>query len=385
MTSRLTVLCTGMLAADPQYGGATWAVLQYVLGFRQLGHALYFVEPVSAAKLRPFGASLSRSDTARDFERLTRQYGLSGCASLLLEGTTETVGLSHVELRRVAQRADVLINISGMLRDQALLEAIDRRVYLDLDPGFNQAWHASEGLDMRFDAHTHFATVGLALGLPGCRVPTCGRTWIPTCPPVVLREWPVARGRTRPAFTTVANWRSYGSVYHDDLFLGQKAHALRPMMGLPRKTRARLELALSIHPSEPDVEALRGHGWKLVDPRRAAGTPARYRRFVSASRAEFGLAKSGYVASRSGWFSDRSACYLAAGRPVLAQDTGFSTVLPTGEGLLRFGNDTEAVAGIDAIDADYPSHREAARALAELYFDSDRVLTRLLDRVGGTA
>ena len=385
MTSRLTILCTGMMAAEPQHGGATWAVLQYVLGMKGLGHTVYVVEPVAASKLRPAGVAIARSDTARDFRRLADAYGFSDTAALLLAGTTETAGLSYAALRRAAQRTDVLVNISGMLTDPALLEPIERRVYLDLDPGFNQAWHASEGIDMRFDAHTHFATVGLALGRPECRVPTCGRTWIPSFPPVVLREWPMAQGRTRPVFTTVANWRSYGSVYHDDLFLGQKVHALRPLMDLPRRTRARFELALAIHPSEPDLAALRGHGWTLVDPRRAAGTPARYRQFISASRAEFGIAKSGYIASRSGWFSDRSACYLAAGRPVLAQETGFSAALPTGDGLLSFRNDVEALAGVEAIETHYPRHREAARAIAETYFDSDRVLTRLLDRVGAAA
>ena len=383
--TRLTVLCTGMVAADARHGGATWAVLQYLLGFRRLGHTVYFVEPIASSKVRPQGVPLASSETARDFRRIVDAYGLGDAAALLLDGTTETAGLPYAALRRVAQRADVLVNISGLLTDPALLGSIDRRLYLDLDPGFNQAWHLSEGIDRHFDAHTHFATVGLAVGRPDCRVPTCARTWVPTCPPVVLAEWPVARGRTGPAFTTVANWRSYGSVYCDDLFLGQKAHALRPLIDLPRQTRARFQLALSIHPSEPDLAVLRSNGWTLVDPRRAAGTPARYQRFVSGSRAEFGLAKSGYIASRSGWFSDRSACYLAAGRPVLAQDTGFSPVLPTGEGLLTFRTAAEAVAGVEAIDAAYLRHREAARAIAERYLDSNRVLTRLLDHVGGTA
>jgi hypothetical protein len=384
-TSRLTILLTGMIAAQPQHGGATWAVLQYVLGFKQLGHDVFFVEPVPHSKLRPSGVPFRQTDTARDFQRLASAYGFSETAALLQEGTEDTVGLGYQELRRAAARTDVLVNISGMLTDPGLIESIPRRVYLDLDPAFNQAWHTSEGIDMHFDAHTHFATVGLAIGRPECRVPTCGRTWIPTCPPVVLREWPVARGRTRAAFTTVANWRSYGSVYHDDLFLGQKAHALRPLIDLPRKTRARFELALGIHPAEPDLATLQENGWKLVDPRRAAGTPSRYRRFIGRSRAEFGIAKAGYVASRSGWFSDRSACYLASGRPVLAQDTGFSAALPTGDGLLRFENREDVLAGVDAIDAGYLRHRDAARALAERYFDSDRVLSGLLERVGAAA
>jgi hypothetical protein len=371
-----------MIAADSQHGGAAWAVLQYLIGFRQLGHQVYFVEPIAPAKLRPAGAELIRSGAALRFQRLAAAFELTHFAALLLEGTTRTVGLSHEALREVAARTDVLVNISGMLTDEALLQPIRRRIFLDLDPGFNQVWHSGEGIDMRFDAHTHFATVGLCLGQPACRVPTCGKTWIPTCPPVVLSQWPVAREWTRNAFTTVGNWRSYGSVSHDGLFLGQKAHSLRPLIDLPTRTDARFELALAIHPAEPDLAALRDNKWNLIDPRRAAGTPGSYRSFVSHSRAEFGIAKSGYIATRSGWFSDRSACYLAAGRPVLAQDTGFPAALPTGDGLLRFENQEDALAGIDSIQANYPGHRAAARAIAEQHFDSGRVLTRLLDQVG---
>jgi hypothetical protein len=380
--SRLTILCAGMIAADSQHGGASWAVLQYLLGFRRLGHHVYFVEPIAPSKLRPAGADLVRTGAGLRFRRLAAAFELSDVAALLLEGTTKTVGLSYQTLREVAGRTDVLVNISGMLTDKALLQPISRRLFLDRDPGFNQVWHSAQGIDMHFDAHTHFATVGLCVGQPACRVPTCGKTWIPTCPPVVLPLWPVAHEWTRQAFTTVGNWRSYGSVYHDGLFLGQKAHSLRPLIDLPTRTGARFELALAIHPTEPDLEALRGNQWHLIDPRRAAGTPGSYRSFVSNSRAEFGIAKSGYVATRSGWFSDRSACYLAAGRPVLAQDTGFTAALPAGEGLLRFENQDDALAGLDSIQADYPRHRAAARAIAEQYFDSGRVLTRLLDQVG---
>jgi hypothetical protein len=382
--SRLTIVLAGMIAGDTHYGGATWAVLQYALGLRRLGHEVYFVEPIARTKLAS-GAALAASDSAQWFRRIVDEFGLSESATLLHEATRETVGLEYEQLQSIARRADVLLNISGMLTDRGLLEPIERRVYLDLDPGFNQAWHTAAGIDMRFDAHTHFATVGLAMGGPECRVPTCGKQWITTCPPVVLPAWPVATRQTTKAFTTVANWRSYGSLEYDGLFLGQKAHALRPLLDLPRRTRTPLTLALSIDPAEPDLARLRDNGWSLLDPRRAAGTPDSYQRFVAGSHAELGIAKSGYVVTRSGWFSDRSVCYLASGRPVLAQDTGFGVLLPTGSGLLSFTDTTDALAGVDAIEADYGRHRDAARALAEQHFDSDRVLTRLLDRVGAAA
>jgi len=380
----MKIVFAGMVAADPAQGGAAWAVLQYVLGLKHLGHDVCFVEPIARSKLRPVETTLARSDASRRFSRIANAFGLTPHAALLLDDTRETAGMSYASLRRYVRDADVLINVSGMLKEPALVEPIGRRVYLDLDPGFNQAWHCG-GIDMQFDAHTHFATVALAIGRAECRVPTCGRHWITTFPPVVLREWPVARRTTRAAFTTVANWRSYGSVQHDGMFLGQKAHALRPLMELPRKTRTPFALALAIHPSEPDLAALRSNRWTLVDPRRATGTPDSYRRFIRGSLAEFGIAKAGYVAMRTGWFSDRSACYLASGRPVLAQDTGVGTLLSAREGLLTFRSETEALAGLDTIQADYRRHREAARAIAEQHCESGRVLSRLLEQVWRTS
>jgi hypothetical protein len=380
--SRLTIVCAGMVAADPHHGGASWAVLQYLLGFRELGHEVYFVEPIPRAKLRPRRADLLRTAAGLRFQRLMAAFGFRESSALLLEESTETVGLGYEALRCVLRRADVLVNISGMLTDEALLEPVGRRLYLDLDPAFNQIWHASHGIDRHFDLHTHFATVGLCVGHTDCRVPTCGRAWMTTVPPVVLSAWPMANMQTRQAFTTVANWRSYGSMHYDGLFLGQKAHSLRALMDLPKRAPARFDLALAIDPGEPDLAALRHNAWNLIDPGRAAGTTGSYKRFVSSSRAEFGIAKSGYVATRSGWFSDRSACYLAAGRPVLAQDTGFGARLPTGEGLLRFESDADVLAGVDAIQRDYARHRRAARELAVQYFDSRRVLTRLIDHAG---
>jgi hypothetical protein len=273
-----------------------------------------------------------------------------------------------------------------MLTDPELIGPIPRRVYLDLDPGFVQLWHAVQGIDMRFAGHTHFVTIGLAIGHADCSVPTCGLPWITTPQPIVLEHWPVAGAVTRDAFTTIGNWRGYGSVEHGGVSYGQKAHSLRPLIELPLLTPQRFELALGIHSDETnDLAALAANGWILLDPAEVAGTPDRYRRFVQESKAEFGIAKSGYVASRCGWFSDRSLCYLASGRPVLAQDTGFGRWLPVGEGVLSFSTLDEAVAGADAIAADYPRHAGAARRIAEQFFDSDIVLSRLLDRIGAAS
>jgi hypothetical protein len=308
--------------------------------------------------------------------------------ALLQAGTRETAGISYERLRAAARDADVLINISGILADVDLMASVPVRVYIDLDPAFNQLWHAA-GIDMRFGGHTHFVTVGQAIGSPECPVPTCGLEWIGTVPPVVLEHWPVVQdgaGAGAGAFTTVGNWRGYGSVEHEGRHYGQKAHSMRELMSLPTRTDAVLRLALDVHPGEkPDLEALDRNGWQLLDPAVVAADPDSYRTFVGGSLAEFGVAKSGYVLSRCGWFSDRSACYLASGRPVLAQDTAFPRYLPTGEGLLAFTGEDDAIAGIEEIRSGYDRHAAAARALAEEHLDSDVVLTRLLDRVDGAA
>jgi hypothetical protein len=371
------VLLSGMVAGDPHHGGATWAVLQYALGFRRLGCAVTLVEPVAAR-----GNPLAASAATAYFRAVAARFGLTDSAALLYEATRETVGLPYPRLVDAARRADVLVNVAGMLTDPDLAGPPRTRVYLDLDPGFVQVWHA-QGIDMRFAGHTHFVTVGQNVGRPGCPVPTCGRDWVPTLPPVVLAEWPVGAGVEFDGLTTVANWRGYGSAEHGGVFYGQKAHSFRPLFGLPSRVPVRFRPALAIHPGEvADVAALAANGWDVLDPAAVAGTPDAYRNFVCGSWAELGVAKSGYVNSRCGWFSDRSACYLAAGRPVVAQDTGFGDAVPTGEGLLSFRTADDAAAAVEAVRADYPRHARAARHLAAEVFDSDRVLPRLLRSVG---
>lgn len=350
-----------MLAGDPGQGGATCAVLQYVRGFEQLGHDVMVVEPVS--RLEP---------------ALERYFGALGLrqAALLATDCRRTAGLSYDQL--ASFDAELLINISGMLGDPDLLAPIPTRVFLDLDPVFTQIWIA-QGHIVGAAAHTHHVSVGSRLehvGLP------LGHRWIPTLPPVVLDIWQEADVSAGDAFTTVANWRSYGTVEWNGTLYGQKAHSVRRLLDLPRLTRRTIQIALAIHPDEvADLTALRDYGWELVDPSLVTATPEDYRAFVAASRGELGLAKAGYVDSRCGWFSDRSACYLASGRPVIAQDTGFSHTLPTGAGLLAFESAAEAATGIDAVCADYDRHRRDARALAEEYLDARIVLDRLLERV----
>jgi hypothetical protein len=373
MAERRTILLSGMLAAQPRQGGATWAVLQYVLGLGRLGHEVVFVEPVAG----PVDGSAS----GHYFMEVVSAFGLDRSAALLVEGTRETIGLGYDELLRAAKRAQLLVNINGILREEELVEAVPARLYLDIDAGFNQLWH-SAGFDRRFAGHTAHVTIGQGIGEPWSPVPTCGIGWAKTVQPVVLEHWPRAGDVVDDALTTVGNWRSSGSFEYDGVFIGQKAHSLRRLIGLPKRTSERFRLALGIHPDETkDLEALATNGWELVDPATVSATPDAYRRFVQGSKAEFGLVQEGCLTMPCGWFSDRSVCYLASGRPVVAQETGFSRWLPTGEGLFAFATEDEALVAIEELNRDYPRHSAAARELAEEYFDSDKVLARLLEAV----
>lgn len=380
--SSRNIVFSGMIAGDPYQGGATWAVLQYLLGFKQLGHEVYFIEPIKEISVQPPGAAIEQSVNAGYFRQVMKSFGLEDRSALLLAGTQQTVGMPYAKIREITAVTDLLINISGMLKDETLISKIPTRVFLDLDPAFNQLWHAVEGIDMGFDKHTHFVTVGLALGESGCTIPTCGLPWIKTLQPVVLSEWPVAEQITHNALTTIANWRGYGSIEHDGSFYGQKAHSLRRFMTLPKQTDENFLLALAIHPDEKkDLKALHDNGWQLLHPPQVTGTPEQYRQFIQNSKAEFGIAKSGYVISRSGWFSDRSACYLASGRPVIAQNTGCDRFLPTGAGLFAFDSKNDIMESIEHINSDYTRHARAARNLAEAYFDADHVLRKFLDKL----
>ncbi len=373
MGERLKIVLAGMLAGDPHQGGATWAVLQYVAGLQALGHDVMVVEPVAPDALAP-GTAVS--DYFRTLPLPPER------AALLGRGSAETMGVPYRQLEAFAAEADLLLNISGMLRDERLLERIAVRAFVDLDPGFNQVWQ-TQGEDMGFELHNRFVTVGALIGTPDCPIPTCGRQWVATLPPVALEHWPAAADPPlRDAFTTVGHWRSYGPIEHDGIHYGQRAHALRGLIELPRLSKARFQLALGIHPDErTDIEALTTNGWELLDPRRVAGSPGDYREFVRGSKAELCVPKSGYALSHSGWFSDRSACYLASGRPVAAQETGVAERLPTGQGLLSFTSTEEAAGAVAEIESAPELHRVAARALAEEYLDAEKVLAELLARL----
>ena len=378
----------GALANKPLNGGEAWVRLSWVLGLRRLGFDAWFVEQIEGRRCvdesgRPaaFADSVNRSH----FEAVVRDFGLEGRAALLCDGGREVAGVGQPDLREAAAEADLLVNISGHLTAAEIVGGPRASVYVDLDPGFTQAWHADPEVPFRLARHDHYATVGLNVGAAGCPIPTAGMEWIPTLPPVLLDEWEPRPPLGPPRFTTVATWRSpSGSLRIGGRDLTLKHHQFRRLLELPERVpAASFEIALDIHPGDAaDREALAAHGWRLADPRQAAGTPGAFRDYVLGSAAEFSVAQGVYAETGSGWFSDRSAAYLAAGRPALVQDTGLAEELRDGAGLLTFSDLDAAAAGAERILADRARAGAAARRLAAERLDSDLVLGRLLTAIG---
>jgi hypothetical protein len=372
---REAVIVAGSVAQRPHHGGHAWVFLQYLLGFRRLGFDVLFVDRLD----RDMDVDESN---VRFLSELMDRFGLGSDWAILLDGGRETVGRTRNDVVETAERSVLLLNVMGFLEDEEILGAAPLRAFLDIDPGFGQMWHEL-GLADLFGGHDRHVTVGQGIGGRNCSIPTCGIDWITTLPPVELSEWPRG-GEHGGRFTSVVSWRGpFGPIEYDGRRYGLRVHEFRRFLELPALTRERFEVALDIDDADrPDAESLERHGWRLADPRAVAGDPWRYRDYVQGSAAEFAIAKNLYVGTRSGWFSDRSACYLASGRPALVQDTGLEGALPLGEGLLTFSNPAEAAAAVEGVCADYDRHSRAARAIAEEHFAAERVLPGLLRKLG---
>jgi hypothetical protein len=382
-----TIVVSGAIANKCLNGGAAWTRLNWVLGFKQLGFRVAFVEQIRRddctdrnGAVAPFESCANRAY----FRQVVEQFGLSSSAALLYENGEQIDGLNEAELFELAETAAVLVNISGHLTWEPFLRRVRRKAYIDLDPGFTQFWHASGNAGSRLPGHDFYFSVGENIGTPGCHIPTDGIYWRPIRQPVVLGQWPVSKEGDPERFTTIASWRGpYGTIEYGDKTFGLKVHEFRKFVELPDRVRQTFEIALDIHRADgKDLSLLQRHGWQIVDPKAVAADPAAFRRYIQTSGAEFSVAQGVYVESNSGWFSDRTVRYLASGKPALVQDTGFSRYLPVGEGLLSFSTLAEAVAGAEEIERNYEGHCQAARELAEKYFDSDGVLGRLSEEIG---
>jgi hypothetical protein len=382
-----TVVVGSVIANKYLNGGNAWVILSWLRGLERLGCDVYFVEQLEQANcVGATGGAAAFEDSLNlaYFTRIVDGFAMEGKAALVYENGKQTYGLSYRELLDLADGADVLINITGHLTLEPFKQHIRRKVYLDLDPGFTQFWHALGSDGARLGGHDYYFTIGENIGTPACAIPTGGIPWRAARQPVVLEDWPLVGVTTGERFTTISSWRGpYGAVTYGGTTFGLKVHGFRQFIELPERVPKTFEIALDIHPSEEkDLDALRCHGWSLVDPKIAAPDPHSFRRYIQASDAEFSIAQGVYVETQCGWFSDRTTRYLASGRPALVQDTGFGRRLPVGEGLVSFRTLEEAIVGAKRIVRDYEKHSCAARAIAEEYFDSDRVLGELLEQIG---
>jgi hypothetical protein len=382
------VLAFDSLAAYVDGGGHWSAFLQYLFGLRALGHDVYWLEQLTSAE-----PDSHDPPVVHTFLRRFRHYGFGDRTALLrfdkaLPERERTLaagrayGMSVDRIREIARSADLLLNFCCALR-QPLLDLFRRRVLIDLDPGIVQISALTYDLDLR--AHQVLFTMGRKLHDPDCGVPTLGLRWQPLTPIVHLPMWPPRPdpGPQAP-FTSLTHW-NWGELWMDGRVLStSKRDAYIRYADLPRRATRSCELATIIYPDDGsgDHDAMRDGGWAVVHPYRVARFPSSYRAYIRRSRAEIACPKPIYQQLRTGWFSDRSACYLATGRPVLAEDTGFSEHLPTGRGLIAFRDLSTALAGIDEIDGNYAKHGRAARELAEEYFDSRRSLAATLCRCG---
>lgn len=361
--------------------------LQYLLGFRRLGYDVLFLDRLDPAMCHDGSGRACRAEDSDGFRYLAgvmRRFGLGGSFAVACDGGARYLGLERPDVVERLRRSALVINVMGFFDDADLLAAAPRRVFLDIDPGFPQMWREL-GLADVFRGHDDFVTIGLNVGRPDCDVPTCGLNWVTTPQPIVLEHWPVREPNPGGPVTSVCTWRGdWGGVEFRGRNYGLRVHEFRKFVGLPRSAPGHaFELAVDIHPDEAkDVALLDANGWRRIDPDAAAADPDAYQRYIAGSAAEFMVAKNMYVETRGGWFSDRSICYLASGRPVVAQDTGLAGHFPTGGGLVTFPTPDEAAGAVREVFGDYTRHAAAARALAEESFDSDKVLRRLLDKLG---
>jgi len=410
----MRIIVTG-LVGQYAFGGVAWDYLQFVEGFRQLGHDVYYLEDTEMWPYDPIKNTVSDDCTynVKYLGDVMDRFGLGDRWIYRNAPDGSYHGRSETEVKEICATAEVFLNVSGCgwLRPEYL--RIPKKIFLDSDPLFTQVALVSERQDVidRIRAHNFHFTFAENINARDCRVPAAGFRWIPTRQPIVLEWWetatrskPAAGGQVdgalpetaemlrqsehdskniRDVFTTVMNWVSYKGCEYNGETWGQKDVEFMRFIDLPQKTRQKFEIAMGMGPGmKRPTELLQQKGWQIIEPSEHLPDPWKYRDYLRDSKGEWSVAKQGYVKSRSGWFSCRSACYLALGRPCVLQDTGWSAHYPTGHGLFAFRTMEEAIGGIDAINADYAAQSRAARQLAERMFDAREVLGQMLEQVG---
>jgi len=366
----------------PEGGGHFWVYLQYVLGLRQLGCDVYWLEA-----FRTKGRKEQEEAALATFLRRTEAFGLRDKVIVYLtrektathELPSEYLVMDRRAAEAVYQRADLLLNFHYAI-SPALLACFGRTALVDIDPGLLQFWISRGQLSV--PRHDLYFTTGERVGTPHDKTPDCGLQWIYIRPPVSLQHWPYVFDAEREAFTTISNWDSSDWIVdRDETFENTKRVAFLEFVDLPGRIGQPLELALFLRRERDLAESieLQKRGWRIRHSREVAGTPESYQAYIRSSRGEFSCAKRSCIKFQNAWISDRTVCYMASGKPVVVQHTGPSSFLPNGEGMFRFSNMDEAVSAFDAINADYVRHSRAAREVAEAYFDGKQISERILN------
>jgi hypothetical protein len=389
VSERLRIVVLGMMGRCP-FGGQTWLYLNWLRGLGRLGHEVWYVEDDSVWPYDPELDSVTDDCTyaVRHISHCLERIGLADRWAFRLAGPGGGCwGLSGAELRRLYRSSDILLNVVGAtdLAEDHLSAPF--RVYVQTDPVTAELRLANgdEHTRLAFAGHDVVVTYGENYGGADCRVPLNGVRYGKTRQPVDLDLWPMAFDQRSRPFTTIGNYRQEGGdvAYDGELYRWSKHHEWERLIDLPARTSQPFELAMWPD-AQADRERLRAHGWRLRSPlRMSLDVFGAYPQFVRRSRGELTVAKDQNVRLRSGWFSERDACYLASGKPVLAQDTGFGAALPTGEGLFAFRDTDGALAALEAVNSDYRRHCEAAREIAEEHFEARAVAERLLTTVDG--
>jgi len=382
------IVVAGYLVRNP-LGGYAWQAAHYLLGLRALGHNAWFYEdtghyaPAYNPLTNEFGPRYDHGiRAAGDF---LARLGLGERWVFADIATQREYGPAAGRAASLLREADLLLNVAGV--NHIPLERRGGRpaAYLDLDPGITQirAAQGDVGLRAILDAHAYHFTIGENIGTPRSALPTAGYRWHPTRCPVAIEHW-AAAPRPGTVWTTVGRWDAEGRdlEWRGERYSWRKRREWLRFLDLPRRSSSRFLIAMDVDSVPGDAKRLATHGWRVIEPRIVSRDPWRYRCFVRASRGEFTVAKDLNVRLRSGWFSDRAACYLAAGRPVVTQDTAFGDVLPCGPGLHAVRTVAEAAAAIAAIETDYGTARAHAAAVARECFAAERVLAHLLEAIG---
>ncbi len=385
---RLVVM--GFMGACP-IAGVVWQHLHYIVGLQRLGHDVFYIEDSGRVPYNPIsgGPEMSLDYPAKTLRQLAEEFDFVdrwAYGARYLDGEP-TVGLTRKKVRELYRDADAILNVCGSQEFHDDLLASHRVLYIESDPSLEQVKvdQGNESTREYLQRHHALFTFGENVGTPAFPVPTHGLKWLPTRQPIVTDFWKPSRGPEPDAvFTSVANWNTSGQkdfTWRDDTYHWSKSAEFLRFITAPREAGEEFELASDIRPPATAQE-FEQNGWRLRDPHRLSSDHRDYLHYIQQSKGEFTVAKDQYVRLKTGWFSDRSACYLAAGRPVITQETGFTRHYGGAGGLFGFDSLAEIAEAVKMINADYRHHARAARALAREVFEAETVLRSLLDRAG---